>query len=260
MRSGTSLLRSVLNSHPSIELMAQELRALRYADLPAWRHVAAVHQAFFRNSIGKPVFRRQAYRYLNAVLRGGVLGAVTLDRIHRALASTLAGSDARYVGDKWPGYALLHPQFIHRASTRCVFIHRDARDVVASILERIRNGDWRRRRWASRLDTVEKATDYWVEMMEALGDVVRLGGNALVIRYDDLVTRPGHTLAALAGHLSLPLEGFDASLPHDSSLGRHRDRLSPAELDEVERRAGATLEAWGYEVGRAASAGSARRP
>ncbi len=253
MRGGTSLLHHLLDSHPAIRLMARELRALRYADLATWAHAAAVHQSF-TSTLGRirhAAFRRQVYRYLRGILRGhGLHELTTVERIHRALAFALADAGTRYVGDKYPDYALLYPQFIHRPDARCVFVYRDARDVVASIVERIGRGDWKRRRWATRYNTVEKATDYWLSIMQALHDVRSLEHNAVIVRYEDLVQQPIPTIAAIAGHLELPADGFDAGLPETSSLGRYRTRLSRDQIARVEGRAGRVMEAWGYVPGR----------
>jgi hypothetical protein len=254
MRGGTSLLHHLLDSHPRIDLMTLELRALRYADLATWSHAAAVHQSWVStfNRIRHREFRGQVLRYLRAILRSqGLNELVSVDRIHLALCAALANDDTHYVGDKWPDYALLYPQLIHRPNTRCVFIYRDARDVVASIVERVQNGDWKSRKWATRYNTVEKATEYWVTIMQALTDVERLESNALLVRYEDLVERALDTIAAIASHLALPAEGFDASLPNGSSIGRYRERLRPGDLNVVERRAGAMMEAWGYSPGEA---------
>lgn len=251
MRGGTSLLQRLLDSHPAVQLMARELRALRYADLSTWAHVAAVHQSFTTpfHRVRDTAFRRQVYRYLARIIRGyGWQELVTIDRIHDALDGALADPGTRFVGDKYPDYVLMYPPFIHRPRTRCIFLHRDPRDVVASILDRIHHGDWRGHRWASRYDTVEKATDYWIGIMRALGDVQRLQTNALVLRYDDLVHRAPETIAAIARHLELPADGFDASLPHTASVGRYRQRLTDRDVATIEERAASLLASWGYEA------------
>jgi Sulfotransferase family len=252
MRGGTSLLRRLLDSHAQVHLMARELRALEYADLATWAHAAAVHQAltakFDRLRDGR--FRRQLYRYLSDIVRGhGLREPTTVDRIHHAFAVALADADTRYVGDKYPDYVLLYPQYIHRPNTRCLFMYRDVRDVVASIEALTSRGAWQHRRWATKYNTIEKATDYWLTVMQTLGDLRRLETNALAIGYEDLVLRTPETVAAIAHHLELADDGFDISLPKPSSIGRYRDRLSEQQVQAIERRAGAMMEAWGYTPG-----------
>jgi hypothetical protein len=249
MRSGTTLLRDVLASDPRVKFMALELRALEYADLATWAHVAAVAKHFTSsfNWVRHRQFRRQVSRYLSAIVRGHSLRDPTsVQRIHAALRFALEDASARYVGDKYPHYVLHYPKFIHQANTRCVFAYRDARDVVASLVERVTRGPWRNRRWAKQYDSIEKATAHWLAIMQALQDVQRLETNALLVRYEDLVLRTNETIATIARHLDLPASEFDVQLPDPSSIGRYRQRLGREQLDTIARLATPTMEAWGY--------------
>jgi hypothetical protein len=249
MRSGTTLLRDVLGSHPRVKFMALELRALEYADLATWAHVAAVTKHFTStiNRVRHREFRRQVTRYLSAITRGHSLREpTTVARIHGALSFALPDGSARYVGDKYPNYVLHYPKFIHQPNARCVFAYRDARDVVSSLVERVTIGPWRKRRWARQYDSIEKATAYWLAIMQSLQDIQRLETNALIVRYEDLVLRSRETISAIARHLVMPEHEFDVRLPDPSSIGRYRTRLERDQIDIIERRAGPTLEVWGY--------------
>ena len=252
MRSGTTLLQHLLDSHPQVCLMALELRALRYAELGTWTHITAVlkHFSSARDSMRHKQFRGQVYRYLRHILRGFRLNdVVTVDRMHSALSVALADADALYVGDKYPDYVLHYHQFIHRPNTRCVFTYRDPRDMVASLVERIQRGPWQGRKWAKKYDTVDKATDYWLQVMQVLCDVQRLETNAVAIRFEDLVLRTPETIGRIARHLQLQADGFDARLPDSSSIGRYRKRLTQGQVEAIERRAGPMMEIWGYAPG-----------
>jgi sulfotransferase family protein len=249
MRSGTTLLRDVLASHPRVKFMALELRALAYADLATWAHVAAVTKHFTSafNSVSHRQFRRQVSRYLSAVVRGYALrDPTTVQRIHKALSFALADANASYVGDKYPNYVLQYPKFIHQPNTRCVFAYRDARDVVASLVERVTRGPWRHRRWARRYDSIEKSTAYWLAIMQALQDIQRLESNVVLVRYEDLVLRTNETIAIIARHLDLPEGEFDVQLPDPSSIGRYRQRLGREQVETIEHLAKPTMQAWGY--------------
>lgn len=249
MRSGTTLLRDVLGSHPRVRFMALELRALEYADIATWAHVVAVTKHFTStlNSLRHREFRRQVSRYLSTIVRGHSLqDPATVARIHSALSFALADGNTRYVGDKYPNYVLHYAKFIHQANTRCVFAYRDARDVVASLVERVTIGPWRNRRWARQYDSIEKATAYWLAIMQSLNDIQRLETNALVVRYEDLVLRSKETISAVARHLVMPEHEFDVRLPDPSSIGRYRRRLGGEQIETIERIAKPTMEAWGY--------------
>ena len=254
MRSGTTLLRDMLASNPRIKFMALELRALEYADLATWAHVIAVTRHFTRtfDGVRHRQFRRQVSRYLVDIARGHSLhDPTTVQRIHNALVFALAENGARYVGDKYPDYVLQYPKLIHQPNVRCVFAYRDPRDVVASLVERVTHGPWRGRRWARQYNSVEKATTYWLTIMQSLQDVQRLESNALLVRYEDLVLRSRDTVSTIARHLGVAEHEFDLSLANQSSIGRFGERLSREQIETIERRAGPAMEAWGYDTARA---------
>jgi hypothetical protein len=73
----------------------------------------------------------------------------------------------------------------------------------------------------------------------------RLETNALVVRYQDLVLRTREVVATIALQLGLQDDVFDISLANPSSVGRYREE----QVEAIERRAGAMLEAWGYTPG-----------
>lgn len=249
MRGGTSILQRLLESHPAIKLPEREMRAFRYADMAMWTHALAIHQSLTntRQRFFDAPFRRQVYRYLGAIIHRSRPGElVTIDRVHAALHHALADAATRYVGDKYPDYALMYPRFIHRPDTRCIFIHRDPRDVVASVLERVHRGDWAGVAWARRYDTVDTATAYWLAIMEALGDIRQLQTNALILGYEALVRHPAPAVDAIATHLDLPTSGFDLSLLRATSVGRHRERLTEDQRRQIEHLAGPVMERWGY--------------
>lgn len=249
MRSGTTLLRDILKTHPLIRLPSLELRALDYVGVSAWMHLAGVlkHSLSTRERIRHGEFQRQAFRYLAAIGRTSAFSRpVTVSRIRSALASALADSDTRYVGDKYPNYVLRGADYVEEPRTVCVFTYRDARDVVASLVERTQRGPWRGRRWAEMYNSVDKATAYWLSVMRAMNEI-STRSNVRFVRYEDLVLNPQSCIDSVAQHLGLPPAGFDVTLPQPSNIGRYRERLTAADIRSIERRAGAVLQAWGYE-------------
>ncbi len=242
-RSGTQLLRRTLGSHPQVRLMPREQQSLRFYDLPVALHLAAVVAA----SMGAPSVRETTQRRLVLGYARHLLThhrwrePTSLDMIHHALAAVLAQPNTRYVGDKYPGYLLHYPWYVHRPRTRCVFIYRDPRDVVASILRRVRYGGWGRRSWSMKFDTAAKATAHWSLGMQCIEDLSRLDTNALAIRYEDFVTDPGSTMAALANHLAVPAGDFNVSEIRPDPIGQYRATLNEEEIATVVRLAGAFM-------------------
>jgi hypothetical protein len=146
---------------------------------------------------------------------------------------------------------------------RAVHIVRDGRDVVCSLLERgwlaiDRSGaddarlpyGARARFWVEpeRAQEFEQASEAtraawaWRRYVAA----ARAGGErTLEIRYESL----GGAHEALAAHLDVPPDAVQAALTgaHKHSIGRYREDLTPDQLADVEREAGALLREFGYE-------------
>ncbi|MGH9387343.1 MAG: sulfotransferase family protein [Vicinamibacterales bacterium] len=247
-RAGTKLLRRTLGSHPQIRLMPREQRSLQFYDLSVALHLAVLGAA----STGWQAFRDPAQRRLMLRYARHLLAhhrwrePTSLDMIHQALVAALAQPNTQYVGDKYPDYLLHYPRYVHRPRTRCVFIYRDPRDVVASMTIRVRYGSWGRRPWSTKFDTVAKATAYWLLGMQCIEDISRLDTNALAIRYEDFVTDPKSTVAALANHLAVPAADFNWSEVHVKGIGKYRETLNEGEIATVSRLAGAFMQRHNY--------------
>lgn len=149
-----------------------------------------------------------------------------------------------------------------------VHVIRDGRDVVTSLLER----GWlsaertgaddaglpfgpHARFWVERGREAEfaKASDAtraawaWRRYVTAAGAVPE---RTVEVRYEQLVPDPQGTAEPVAAALGVDAihvaEAF--SKAHDRSAGRWRRELTPEQLADVEREAGATLVALGYEL------------
>lgn len=143
---------------------------------------------------------------------------------------------------------------------------RDGRDVVCSLIER----GWLRdnrggsddagqaygshaRFWVEegRRDEFVHASEAtrcawaWRRYVEAARSV---GERTIEVRYEQLTSEPTATAAYVAEELGLAAEPLMATFAeaHDESVGRWRRELTPEQLDDVEREAGALLEELGY--------------
>jgi hypothetical protein len=248
-RSGTTLLRLMLDSHPRIAC-GPELKVV-----PPW--------------LGQWRLDRKSFGPYAAEYLG--LAAEVVDDAYRAKVSVLLEEARRRSGkprvaDKTPNL-VFHFGPLHRLFPESSLIHliRDGRDVVASLL----GVDWYEPD-GGRLAftrTAEAAAGYWAQAVRAGRKARRhLGDAVLEVRYEDLVRETEREMRRVLDHLDEPwdaavLRHFDQ--PHDlaaepgaeeamrpvytSSVGRWRRVLSREDLTTVERVAGSLLEELGYE-------------
>ncbi len=155
-----------------------------------------------------------------------------------------------------------------RAYPDAVAVHvvRDGRDVATSLLERgwlsaERTGadDARlpfgshARFWVeagreeefTRVSDATRAAWAWRRYVTAAGAAPE---RTVVVRYEQLVTEPAAAAAPVAARLGVDPELVTAvfAQAHDASAGRWRSGLTPDQLADVEREAGAELAELGY--------------
>jgi hypothetical protein len=152
--------------------------------------------------------------------------------------------EARVVGDKFPRYIFELDRFVELPELLRLVIYRDCRDVTSSYLRRIRT-DWKRRRWASDMDTAEKIARRWVLAIEIME---RHADHLLMIRYEDLVGSPRSELQRLAEWLDVDPLDFDGTMVFNSSVGKYKQALTDRELEDVLSVAGPTLERLKYPL------------
>ena len=251
-RSGTTLLRVILDSHPRI-LCGTELRAVQ-ALANLWQSASQTAQPLLASAYGVDAER------LRHLFAGLILSFIE--------PAWRASAKAR-VAEKTPSNFLVFPQLavLFPESPR-IHVIRDGRDVVASRLER----DKAAARGAA-LDAVTLAATRageWVEAMNLrriiLGDAV-LARTYFEIRYEQLIREPETVLRTLLEFLG---EGFDPRVLEfhrvernvsgteewsaeavrrplfATSQGRWEHDLSTAEQAAVMSVAGATLAELGY--------------
>ena len=242
MRSGTTMLRNLCNSHPDLSV-TNELRL--FLDLGAhYRvHFRNVLQRIRRKHhiLGKPAIL-PCLRYVGEIMRRRPQ-AVDLP----VMESTLRGAlgNVKIVGDKMPGYWIHLDRFVLLPDLFRVFVYRDCRDVASSVLARCR-GAWRHESFIEKLNSPAKAAASWRTCMDRME---RHRDELHIIRYETLVRDPMQELMRLSEALEIDVEGFSGSWTsrvHENSIGKHRDNLTGSDLDAVLAIAGPSMERLEY--------------
>lgn len=258
-RSGTKLLRDLLNRHPRIAIPEAETEFLPWLDLWVQEHGEPAHRKDF-DHLWQTVRQQQFFAYRAESGRPldpdawysacqGATSAALFEALVRADTGTI-GKDVIW-GDKSPSYVDdIH--LIHRLYPDACVIHlvRDVRDYCSSI----------RRAWGK---NVLRAAQAWHEGVDAArqqGAV--LTDRYIELRYEDLLADPEGQLRRICSRIGidfqpamLQLERATENLGRTQgaahvvrgNAGRFREELSESELRAIERIAGATLRAFGYE-------------
>jgi hypothetical protein len=250
-RSGTTILRILLNSHPEIAV-TNEFANFKYIQRSRFLYSAYLLRRLLACRERGPAYA--LHRNENTSWRENArFMAGYLIRVQAARSARIgfAGAESalhalfpkkRWVGDKFPDYIWSLRHFSAGGRLRCIVIYRDARDVAYSALESVRT-NWKGRRFARIFDTPEKIAARWVksiELMEACAGMI------FSVRYERLITEPEAVAGELGRALDVDPACFPVHLLRDSSIGRHRGRLAGAELAAVESIAGGTLARLGY--------------
>jgi sulfotransferase family protein len=264
-RSGTTLLRAMLDSHPELAVPGESYFIVELAPRfgPRW------YRRFNRAGCLDALLAHPRFEHWEldaATVRDAVTAAAPRD--YPALLRVLYGEYARAqgkprYGDKTPNYVLDLPVLASLfPEARFVHVVRDGRDVALSVTEIEEWGPAK----------VEGAARYWVRHVEAgraAGDA--LGAERyLEVRYDALVDDPEATLRTVCAFVDLPFarsmltypDRFDALVssnlqpeiherlrrPPTKGLRSWRDEMSRDEIATFEAIAGAALEKFGFDV------------
>lgn len=258
-RSGTKLLRDLLNQHsriaiPDIETeflpyLAHRLERLGEAADPAafsalYAQLVRLNYFDFRRLQGEIISEQRWFGACRSFGAAGVFEALIRQEVAAPPGSGIVW------GDKSPGYiddipliSGLYPQ------ARVLHIVRDVRDYCLSI----------HRAWGK---DMLRAAERWSDgLSQARRDGRVLGARYLEIRYEDLLTDTEATLRQICGFLGLAFEpamltlsrpsenlgstrGVASVVAHNS--GKYLQQMAVRELLAVEAIAGETLVACGY--------------
>ncbi len=260
-RSGTKLLRNLLNQHPRVRLLEVETEFLPWlihhvagygdlSDLQNFRrfHADMVRFPYFmyRADEGRVLEADTWYAACHSYDAAGVFEALV-----RCEVAAPSGSSMIW-GDKSPSYiddipliSGLYPQ------ARFIHIIRDARDYCISI----------HKAWGK---DMYRAAQRWADgVARAREDGTRVGPAYMEVRYEDLLSDVDETLRRACEHLGIEFDPSVLELEKPSenigdargasrvvkgNFGKFRNYMQPPVLKRIESIAKDVLQACGYEL------------
>lgn len=260
-RSGTTLLKEMLDSHPDLAIPGESYFVPQLWD----RHGERPDRAAALEDLGR-LARLRDWGVDPEAVAGRLPAEPRFDELIAAIYGTYAGlrGKPRY-GDKTPSY-MQRLSVLERAFPGALYVHlvRDGRDAALSFLGMRRKP---RFNWARPRAVGSFAAQWRREVLAAR----RFGAGAAAgryreLRYEDLVAEPEARLRELCGFLGL---AYDPAMlayhervdrgampdhpvlaePPRQGLRRWREQMSAADAELFEAIAADALEAFGYERG-----------
>ena len=246
-RSGTTLIRTMLDSHSRIHCGPERKMVNAISRLRAQWVNSNIHTL------------------LEAGITVDILDDACAAFIKTLMSKTSDGSPR--IAEKTPPN-LLHMTFLSKVFPRAQFVHviRDGRAVIASLLKQ----DWLDANTGNKLaycEDIGEAARYWVSMVQAVRAEARNSGARYhEVRYEDLITDPNGTVDEMLAFLGEPFEQqvleyhkLNHNLPvtessshqvsrplYTEALNRWRGEFTDEQLQVIESIAGPTLRELGY--------------
>ena len=259
-RSGTTLIRDLLNRHDQVNLPKAESHFIPML----------VKQFGETPDLNDPVIRRRMVRMIAASTYASIMAnrgqpidpdAILarmprtdlcdfLGFLFRRCAEEPGRTDTIW-GDKTPNY-LMHVPMLKRICPEARFLHivRDVRDRCISV-----RGMWRK--------NLYRAADQWEEhILYSRGFADRFGRDYTEIHYEELLRDPPAVLRGVCDFLEIPFQDKMTQLQRPvqrfgdarnrseivrDNTGKYRSRISKAELLRIEQVAWPMMIEMGYE-------------
>jgi len=274
-RSGTSLLRRLLNTNPAIASVPGETKCINdesFRLAPHWFHSQPVEERPRALQILKSLWLERFYCYVHShkasphddLFRGFCLWLekASLEKELSRLDALLEATSLREIEIVWGRlYASLfdysckekgkeywvektprnsfYADYLYSIlpGMKLINIVRDGRDVALSM----HNVLWGQKDYI-------KALDWWAEEIEQTERVLESLPDhaALTVRYEDLVTDPEVTMGHIAEFLGVT-PAYDLDI-FASSVGRWKSSLPPVAQEHAISSYGSLFERYGYEL------------
>ena len=256
-RSGTKLLRDLLNRHPDIAVFPNESHF--FPRMPAL--VEKHGDPRRRGSFARLYAELEGTRFMRRLRAAGIVigrddwfarihGGGARDVLDALFACYAAMTGCRIVGDKTPEYLTEVPVLSgFFPDAKFVHIVRDPRDYVVSM----------RKAWGKSLP---RAVQRWkTSIRKFRSDASCMHADSIELRYEDLVSSPRAVLDRLCTFIGVPFCDAMLSLERPSenlgdtrgetsivagNFGKWRRELSDRDVQRVERIAGALMAELGY--------------
>ena len=260
-RSGTTMLRLMINSHPDILVPFESgfittfyERLAQYGDLKQKLNLARLLEDIAKHPL---VVKGKLVENADAILSNPISSYA--DLIYAILEAQVRKHSKKYWGDKTPSY-VTEIDILRKVFPACKVIHliRDGRDVALSN----RSVGWG-------IHNLPRAARDWhwkVTLGRKMGNM--MGDAYLEVRYEDLVTHPEQTLVRVCEFLTMPydkqmlayhsratemmpgesLQWHQNSVqaPNAELAGAWKSRMSRADRILFEEVAGSGLAEFGY--------------
>jgi hypothetical protein len=271
-RSGTTLLRRMINAHPLIAITRRETH---WVTACYRKRIGITAEGMVTESLISWLINDERFQYMNIsrteldALLEALPALPYADFVSRIFDLCASHEGKNLAGDKTPGYARDLP-LLHDLWPRARFIHliRDGRDVCLSLLDWAKSSRVAGRFFPWANDPILSAALFWQgHVTPARQAGPALGPNLYMeVRYEDLVSQPGKQCAALCAFLKVPMSermlladdqgrklrpGLDAKharLPPTTGLRDWRAQMRPEDAARFEALAGGLLTELGYEV------------
>ena len=258
-RSGTKLLRDLLNHHKDVAIFPHETHFFRplhqtfaeYGDVTNWDAFSKLYADFQNATFFKRMEKRGSRISADDWFRE-LRGSEFRHVLEALFATYRKMTGCPIVGDKTPEYIMQLP-LLGRAFPRAKFVHifRDPRDYALSI----------RKAWQKNLP---RATQRWKQgIRKCRADASRCKLEYVEVRYEDLVTAPRQTLSHVCGFLGIQFCEDMLVFDHPSenigdargaltvvsdNFGKWNEQLGEYEIKKLEAIAGALMVELGYSV------------